>query len=367
MLNLQNKKLRILLIWLFILSIFLILALINATDQYIDNLLKQNDSKFLVEFFWKLTTWIPWFFLLPLLYYLCQKLPVYRYGIIKLILIHFPISLFITAIKVSLYYFLSLPLRSYLVTPTFFYKRMLEVLIVNYLADYLIYWLFLILIYAVDYYKKTRQKELQTQQLETQLARAQLQVLKMQLRPHFLFNALHTISALVHKNADLADKMITRLSDLLRRTLENTDSQLVSLAEEIEFVDNYLEIEMVRFPNRLKVEKDIQKETLNKLVPNLIIQPLVENSIKYCVAPYSRPGIIQIQAALKKNRLSIQVIDNGPGIKGTSSEVVRKGIGLSNIQERLKKLYGSDHRFELINIPEGGLIVNIEFPYSINL
>lgn len=367
MVKLKAENLRIVVKWSIIFIIFIVIALLNAIEQYLSFLLQKGNISFLVEFFWHLSSWIPWFFLLPFLDYICRKLPISRFGIIKLIVIHFPIGILITATSVSLYYFLSLPLRNYMISPKFFYERLFDVVIVNYLTDYVLYWVFLISIYAIDYYKKTRQKELQTQQLETQLARAQLQVLKMQLRPHFLFNALHTISALVHKNADLADKMITRLSDLLRSTLENTDSQLVSLADELEFVDNYLEIEMVRFPNRLKVEKDIQNETLNKLVPNLILQPLVENSIKYCVAPYSRPGIIQIRAAIKVNRLNIQVIDNGPGIKGNPTEVVRKGIGLSNIQERLKKLYGADHLFELINIPEGGLIVNIEFPYSINL
>jgi LytS/YehU family sensor histidine kinase len=157
---------------------------------------------------------------------------------------------------------------------------------------------------------------LKASQLEARLAQAQLQALKMQLQPHFLFNTLHAISALVHKDVEAADRMLARLSDLLRLALESAGVQEVPLKQELEFLERYLEIEQTRFQDRLTVRMEIAPEALDALVPNLIMQPLVENAIRHGIAPRATPGKIEITAMLADGQLHFHIRDDGPGIPG---------------------------------------------------
>jgi two-component system, LytTR family, sensor kinase len=186
----------------------------------------------------------------------------------------------------------------------------------------------------------------------------------MQLHPHFLFNTLHSISALVHKDPEAADRMIARLGDFLRLTLENSGAQEVSLQKELEFLKCYLEIERVRFRDRLTTRLDIDPQSLDTPVPNLILQPIVENALRHGVAPRSSPGRIEISAKRDNGSLRIQVRDNGPGLPAISATNgrFREGLGLANTRARLAQLYGGSHRLELANAPEGGLVVTLEIP-----
>ena len=173
----------------------------------------------------------------------------------------------------------------------------------------------------LEYYQKYRDRELHTSQLETQLAKAQLQVLKMQLHPHFLFNTLHAISALMHKDVERADLMIVRLSELLRQTLENGGTDEVLLRQELDFIKTYLEIQQIRLGARLTVEMDVDPGTMHALVPNLILQPIVENAIRHGIAPRSGPGRIEIRAEAKAIALA------APGLRqwsGTGKEDERR-------------------------------------------
>jgi len=205
-----------------------------------------------------------------------------------------------------------------------------------------------------------------TLQLEAQLSQAQLQALKMQLHPHFLFNTLHSISALLNHDPEAARKMITRLGDFLRLTLENSGTQEVTLQQEIEFLRCYLEIERIRFQDRLMTRVDVSPPALDAKVPNLILQPIVENAIRHGIAPRSSPGLIEILAKPQNGTLRIQVRDNGPGLPPdrTSEKMFTKGLGLANTERRLDQLYGAAHRFDLVNDPEGGLIVTLEIPFK---
>jgi two-component system, LytTR family, sensor kinase len=227
-----------------------------------------------------------------------------------------------------------------------------------------IYLLITIITYAVSYYNRYRKGELRAMQLEAQLSQAQLQALKMQLHPHFLFNTLHSISALLNRDTDKARTMITRLGDFLRMTLENSGTQEVTLQQEMEFLRCYLEIERVRFQDRLTTEVDIDPAALDSKVPNLILQPIVENAIRHGIAPRSTPGQIIIQAKQENGLLRIEVRDNGPGlpVNRKDENLFTKGVGLANTQTRLERLYGASHRFELINDPCGGLVVTLEIP-----
>lgn len=230
--------------------------------------------------------------------------------------------------------------------------------------NYLIYWVMVAVTCAFDYYRKYRERELRAIELEKRLAQAKLQALQMQLNPHFLFNSLHSISALMHKNVDAADRMISRLSELLRAALDNTEMQEVSLRDELSFLQRYLEIEQIRFGNRLRVEIDAAPETLSARVPNLILQPLVENAIRHGIEPHARPGRIQLLARCKADELTLEVHDNGSGL--TSQSPV-DGVGLSNTRARLQTLYGDAHILEFLTPPEGGLLVRLVIPFRSDL
>jgi two-component system, LytTR family, sensor kinase len=217
--------------------------------------------------------------------------------------------------------------------------------------------------HTLDYYRKYRDRERRAYQLEGRLAQAQLQVLKMQLHPHFLFNTLHAISALVHQDADLAERMIVRLGDLMRSTLENAGKHEVSLREELQFIGPYLEIERARLGPRLSVVMDIDPGTLDASVPNLMLQPLVENAIRHGIAPRRHPGRLEIRARRQQEQLHLEIRDNGPGIGLGAPAGSRKGLGLANTRARLQQLYGPAHRFALDNIPDGGLAVTLVLPF----
>jgi len=215
-------------------------------------------------------------------------------------------------------------------------------------------------VHAFDYYQKFRERELRSLELEKHLAEAKLEALQMQLNPHFLFNTLHGISALMHKDVETADRILSRLSDLLRRTLENTGTQEVPLKQELDFLERYLEIERTRFGDRLTVRMYIDPDTLEAQVPNLVLQPLVENAIRHGIEPHAKPGIIELRAQRKNGMLQLQVQDNGAGLPG--GQPIEEGIGLSNTRARLQQLYGSAHQFRLHNLTSGGLVVSITIP-----
>jgi two-component system, LytTR family, sensor kinase len=230
--------------------------------------------------------------------------------------------------------------------------------------DLIIASLIVVAVHALLYYQSFRASELAQSSLKTQLAQSQLRALKMQLHPHFLFNTLHSISSLVLEDPPKANSMIARLGDFLRLTLENSDQQLVTLKEETEFLRCYLDIEQVRFGDRLTVALELEPQTLSAQVPHLILQPVVENAIQHAIAPHATRGHINIEARRLNGLLRLEVRDNGPGITSNSDWLGMKGVGLSNVRARLDQIYGSDFRFELINVRDGGLAVVMEIPFQ---
>jgi len=214
--------------------------------------------------------------------------------------------------------------------------------------------------YALDYFQKFQERALLASHLETRLAQAHLRALKMQLHPHFLFNTLNAISTLVLKDdTGAALTMLNRLSDFLRTTLEEQGVQEVPLERELSFVEQYLAIEQVRFLDRLKVDMEIAPETLSALVPNLILQPLVENAVRYAVAPRASGGALLIRSRRIKQRLEVQLQDDGPGLPASWNG----GIGLANTKKRLEERYGTNHTFEMKNLDEGGLRIRMTIPF----
>jgi len=234
-------------------------------------------------------------------------------------------------------------------------------------ANYLLWYaMWVTLIHLFDHYRASRERELRTAQLEAQLAQAQLQALQAQIHPHFLFNALNTISSVIYEDVQAADTMIARLSDFLRHSLNASSSQEVTLQEELNLLNLYLDIMRPRFEERLNVEFEVEQEINNALTPKLILQPLVENSIKYAADPNSGAIRIAVRATRENDHLALEIEDDGPGLTATARSISSNGIGLSNTAERLERLYGADQEFTIQNADSAGrsgLLVSIRLPY----
>jgi len=232
--------------------------------------------------------------------------------------------------------------------------------------QYLLYYALLLgIAHAVLYHGRYRERERAAERLAAGLAEARLQALKMQLQPHFLFNTLNAISALIPAEAKPARRMVARLGDLLRIALEHEATQEVTLREELAFLQPYLEIEQARLGHRLTVVMEIAPETLDARVPHLLLQPLVENAIRHGIAPRIEPGTVEISSASGEDGrfLHLEVRDDGPGVEGDGQARTRKGVGLANIQSRLAQLYDNGHRFAFENHPGGGAVVRISLPF----
>jgi sensor histidine kinase YesM len=308
-----------------------------------------------------------WALLTPMLLKLAHRYRIERGRVLRNSLIHISASLFLSVMTmvgitmVSNYLFVEPAARRFSLSGLLFS-------IYSYFDYYiLIYWLILMISHAFDYYSRYREGELRSSQLQAQLAQAELQALKMQLHPHFLFNTLHSISALQLKDIAAANRMIARLGDFLRLTLDNSGAQEVSLKKELEFLKCYLEIERIRFQDRLTVNMEVEPQTLDARVPNLILQPIVENAIKHGISPRAAPGRIDIRVKRGNGLLRLQVEDNGRGIgaNGSGASIIKEGLGLSNTRARLDQLYGTGYRFELQNVTEGGLRVTLEIPLKV--
>lgn len=223
-----------------------------------------------------------------------------------------------------------------------------------------------IVAHMLSFYKKFRERDLRALQLEGQLAKAHLQALKSQIQPHFLFNTLHSISALMHTDVQAADKMMSRLSDLLRMSLDNDGVQITTLSRELEFVTGYLVIESIRFDDRLSVSLDIAPDTLDAQVPHLLLQPLVENAVRHGIAKLSSPGEIKIISGHDGRTLSLSIQDNGPGFDALSARQTRGGLGLKATRERMQTLYGHDQSLSIHNLPGQGVEVAVQIPFRVN-
>lgn len=222
------------------------------------------------------------------------------------------------------------------------------------------------IVYATDFYRRFRERELLASQLTAQLAQARLSALRMQLNPHFLFNTMNIIAMQVRKAAnDDAVRMLAGLSDLLRYMLEDSRPAEVPLSEELVFVQRYLAIEQVRFQDRLRIEVDAAPGTADALVPTLILQPLVENAIRHGIAHRVQAGRVAIRARRMNGHLRLEVEDDGPGLASELTPAPGTGLGLRNTRARLEQLYGSDQELELEDAPAGGTWVTIRLPYRV--
>jgi two-component system, LytTR family, sensor kinase len=237
---------------------------------------------------------------------------------------------------------------------------------VVYSFDYgmVLYWMVILIVYLLECYHRYQMGRMDAVKLQAELAQAQLRWLKVQVHPHFLFNALHTISALVHEDPEAAERVIARLSDLLRLSLRDGGVQVVPLKQELEHVRMYLDIERARFEERLVVNLSIEDGTEDALVPSLVLQPLVENAIRHGIGKRIRGGEVTISSSRHGARLALSVSDNGVGLPPTGVSPVREGIGLSSIRGRLERLYGRSQSLILRKLGGGGVEALISIPYT---
>jgi two-component system, LytTR family, sensor kinase len=303
-----------------------------------------------------------WFALTPLVLKLSNRFPLQRGKLLSSVAVH--------AIAAPLFNITNIVLfviaLGVITGPRLEARSLLEsvwhFVIAEFHGGMLVYWVIIGVSQATDYYRRYRERELLASNLETRLVKAQLDALRMQLHPHFLFNALNSVSVLMRKDVDAADRMLLQLSGLLRVTLARNAAHEIRLRQELEILERYLEIEQIRFQDRLTVRTRVDPSALDALVPQLFFQPLVENAIRHGISDRETGGVIDIRAERQNGMLCLQVRDNGPGLNTPRGNLV-EGVGLSNTRSRLEYLYGSGSRFEVGDAEEGGLIVTAAFPF----
>lgn len=234
------------------------------------------------------------------------------------------------------------------------------------MIDVLLYWAVLGTGYTFEIYRKYKNEQIRGAELESRLVQSELSALKQQLHPHFLFNTMNTIAVLVREGRNHeAVQLLARLSGLLRTTLDSSGVEEITLRQEMEFNERYVEIQKMRFADRLTVVTDISAEALEARVPNLMLQPLVENAIQHGVSPKRGPGRVKIVGRVEADQLRVEVSDDGVGIDNGKINRAREGIGLSNTRERLNHLYGASCQLVLRSEPDLGTTVSIVLPYRV--
>jgi len=293
--------------------------------------------------------WYIWGALSPLITRVDRRLRLGREQLFKRVLFHIPLSVF----WILVHFGIRLGIEKCFngaVTLRF------SDLVGGFHMNIQIYWLILGVYVAYDYFNAYRDRELTASQLETRLSEARLQSLRAQLHPHFLFNTLNAVNAFMEK-----DPKTAHLGDLLRVSLEHENKQEITLAEELSLLEHYLEIQRIRFADRLAIQMDIAPATLHALVPSLLLQPLVENAIRHGITPRASSGYVKIRAEQENGMLRLQVRDNGLGLP----EGWKQGVGLTNTRERLARLYNHEHRFTINNTSDKGVVVDIALPFRV--
>lgn len=230
------------------------------------------------------------------------------------------------------------------------------------LIDMAYYWAVLAFGYSLELHRNYKREELKAVQLASRLMETELKALREQLRPHFLFNTLNTIAVLVReKKNDEAVNLIARLSTLLRMSLENTGVHEVTVRQELDFLSTYIDIQKARFSDRLNVGIDVEPAAMEARIPNLLLQPLVENAILHGIAPKSGPGQVDVTGRVQDGKLHLEVRDDGPGLNDGTKRT-REGVGLSNTRERIAKIYGAQGQLSLRSQPGRGVCVQIVLP-----
>ena len=346
-------------VWAVGFVLWTVLALLSATGWHVYMASMGSPEGWAQLLAWSITVSSIWSLLTPLVYELARRFTFDRSSWTTALPVHLVACLVVTFVASAAIVLLD-PVVTW--TPEkhipFFAHTLSRALM-----DFQRYWYIVLITQALAYYSKYRERELLSSQLEAQLAYAQLEVLKIQLEPHFLFNTLNSIAALARNDGLAAENMTLQLADLLRFSLDAVGVHEVPLSRELTFLQKYIDIQQTRFQDRLLVEMDIQPHTLSALVPNLVLQPLVENAIRHGIGPRSAPGFIRISTRQVFDELWMEISDNGQGLSGYGGAVPAEGVGLNNTRARLQQLYNHDHKMTLEDAPGGGCIVKIHIPF----
>ena len=336
--------------WLAILGGWTLLVVVFAVSSSLTYALTYQPPRWRYTFTMAATEWYLWAAFTPLLAWLAERLRPSRarwWRVLALAALGIPVAL----IKVRL----TTALRGIAEGGETYFQ------ITDLAVHYLIYCGIVGSTYGWLHYRASHARELRTSQLEALLAETRLQMLSMQLQPHFLFNTLNTIAELVHQQPAAAERMIAGLSHLLRDTLQAGVIDRVPLAQELSLLDRYVDIQRARFGDRLHFSVSVGDDVRDALVPSLLLQPLVENAIKHGIGAKAGAGTIDVVVARRDARLVIEIIDDGRGVRAGG---IQDGVGLSNTRARLQTLYGTTGSLAMANRDAGGAIVTIELPFE---
>ncbi len=348
-------------IWLIAFVLWTLLAFLSAAGAHVYMASMGTPISWTQLIAWNMTIALVWSLLTPVVYELAQRYTFDRSSWKLSLPVHIVASValaFVGAVALALLN----PFVTWTKEPTVpFFAHVLS----RTFMDIQRYWYVLLITQAIGFYGKYQERQLLSSQLEAQLANAQLEVLKIQLEPHFLFNTLNSIASLARHDGPAAEHMTLQLADLLRMSLDGVGVHEVPLHQELTFLQKYVDIQQTRFHDRLLVETEIDPRTLDTLVPNLILQPLVENAIRHGISPRRAPGLVRITTWRDRDDVWMEIRDNGVGFTRGRGLVPPEGVGLRNTRGRLRQLYNDDHAMMLEDAPGGGCMVKIRVPYRI--
>jgi two-component system LytT family sensor kinase len=310
-----------------------------------------------------------WALFLPVVLWMAKLYPVRPGRVVPSLLRHVPLAFFLAFVNTTLRFILQLQFSASVESGSpgqSPFQPLLGLAAYEAPLHFLVYGAILGAAFLADYARRLREREVATARLSAQLAQAQLQALRMQLNPHFLFNALNGVVTLVRDGErERAVRMLVKLSELLRYVLDESGGQEVPLKTELGFVERYLQLEQIRFSDRFSVTLDIDPETTEALVPSLLLQPVVENAVRHGIARQAGVTGLIITAKRNSDRLQLTVVDDGPGFDEDAWVNPGKGMGIRNTRTRLAQMYGDDHSFSMERVSPRGTAATISIPFRV--
>ncbi len=353
--------------WMWIAAIWFGFGLIDATQTVLSMRAEGMHHAWGRLFFTVVVAWLPWALATTSVVWLGRRFPPVKVRPLSTWLVHVVACLTIGLIFAAWNAGLLVLLNPYAEKspPMPFTNLLWGKFLGGVLASAIFYACIQAVSYVLDSRERLAYQETETARLNEQLSKAQLEALRRQIEPHFLFNTLNAVAGLVREGrSDAAVNMIAGLSDFLRRVLEGSPVQQVPLHEEMEFAQKYLDIQKVRFAERLQLSVDVPRELYQAQVPSLILQPMVENAVKHGIAKRAQGGAIRIAASRSDGRLTLSVSNDGPSLP-VESERLRSGIGITNVRTRLQSLYGEAFELKMRNQDAGGVEVSVSLPFVV--